>query len=104
MYNDLVNIVITFLMISWVQSYDYFLKVVSVAYGKDKSKRKRETATNQYIMKSSTRYPMEKMGAVAALHHGKGGEGGGLHAGLQRPELLHPPVPQADGCHTTGIP
>ena len=38
-------------MISWVQSYDYFLKVVSVAYGKDKSKRKRETATNQYIMK-----------------------------------------------------
>jgi hypothetical protein len=48
-------------MISWVQSYDYFLKVVSVAYGKDESKAKRETATNQYIMKSSTRYPMEKI-------------------------------------------
>ena len=60
MYSNLVNIVVTFSVISRVQSYDIILNHVSVAYGKCAEKTKYETATNQRIMKNSSLHPMEK--------------------------------------------
>ena len=58
MYNDLVNIVIVFI-VSWVQSYDIILKVVSVVYGKYANKLRMESVANQRIMKSYALHPME---------------------------------------------
>ena len=51
-------------MISRLQSYDIIPKVVSVSYGKHASIMKKETITNQWIMKSRLLRPMENFGTV----------------------------------------
>ena len=56
MYNVLV---IIFVVLNWVQSYDVFSKDVSIAYGNNENNSKTETAINQLIMKSNEFYPME---------------------------------------------
>ena len=59
MYNDLINIVIVFFMISRLQSYGVILKSVSVSYGKYSSKEKLEIVANQRIIKYRTLLSME---------------------------------------------
>ena len=49
MYKVLINIVIARFIISWVQSYDIFLNVVRVAYGKNANKKKSESVENQPV-------------------------------------------------------
>ena len=46
-------------MASRLQSYVIISKVVSEAYGKNVSKRKMQTATNQHIMNNHAFLPME---------------------------------------------
>ena len=71
MYKNLVNIVF---VISRLQRYAFFLKVVSVAYGNNENVKSLKTAKNQKVVKSRTRCPMEnfygwygKWGATMAL-------------------------------------
>lgn len=56
MYNVLV---IIFVVLISVQSYDVFPKDVSIAHGNHANKPKMETAINQSIMKIGDLYPME---------------------------------------------
>ena len=58
MYNDLIDIAIDF-NVSRLQSYDNISKVVSVAYGKNRSKMKMEIVNNQQIMNYYMSDPME---------------------------------------------
>ena len=56
MYNVLV---IIFVVLNWVQSYDVFPKDVSITHGNHANKSKMETAINQQITKIVAIYPME---------------------------------------------
>ena len=56
MYNVLV---IIFVVLNWVQSYDVFSKLVSVAYGNNVCMAKTKTAIYQLIMRNAELYPME---------------------------------------------
>ena len=56
MYNVLV---IIFVVLNWVQSYDIFLNDVSVAYGNNVYMAKTKIAIYQLIMRNAELYPME---------------------------------------------
>jgi hypothetical protein len=49
MHKVLINIVIARFIITRVQSYDIFLNVVRVAYGKNANKKKSEIVENQPV-------------------------------------------------------
>ena len=56
MYNVRIDIVV---VLNWVQSYDIFRNVVSVAYGKYADKGELNNAANQRVTKDRAKYPME---------------------------------------------
>lgn len=54
-----IALVIIFVVLNWVQSYDVFSKDVTIAYGNNENNTKMETSINQLIMKNNKLYPME---------------------------------------------